>query len=307
MPSAISLRRVTKVFRSTWTLQNKPVLHGIDLEVEQGKIFGFLGPNGAGKTTTIKILVGLSKPTTGTASLFGQSAALAASRRDVGFLPENPYFYEYLTAEESLRFYGSLFNVERGELDRRTGHLLEEFGLAGARKQRVRTFSKGMRQRLGMAQALIGEPRLVILDEPQSGLDPIGRYEVKSAIARLRESGVTVFFSSHVLADVEDLCDDVGLLIKGELTQAGSLSTLLADQSQKYELQFRGVGPEQLAQLENAGLSGRSRGDLVTYQVERPEDIGAVLDRVRGAGGQVVALNPVRETLEDYFVRVAQS
>ena len=146
-----------------------------------------------------------------------------------------------------------------------------------------------------------------MLDEPQSGLDPIGRHEVKSAIARLRESGVTVFFSSHVLADVEDLCDDIGLLIKGELTQAGSLSELLAAQSQKYQLQFRGMGPEQVAQLESAGLRGTSRGDLVTYQVERPEQIGAVLDRVRGAGGQIVSLNPVRETLEDYFVRVAQS
>jgi ABC-2 type transport system ATP-binding protein len=163
-----------------------------------------------------------------------------------------------------------------------------------------------MRQRLGMAQALIADPRLVILDEPQSGLDPIGRYQIKAAIARLRELGVTVFFSSHILADVEDLCDDVGLLVAGRLAQAGPLRDLLAAQSQRYELQFRGIGPDAQRRLAESGIHGTHSAGVYTIQTSKHDEIGAVLDRVRSAGGQVVSVQPMRESLEDYFVRTAQ-
>jgi ABC-2 type transport system ATP-binding protein len=307
MPSAIRLSGLKKSFRHPWSLKRKAVLHGLDLEVDEGKVFGFLGPNGSGKTTTIKILVGLVSATEGSASVLGRPSGDAAARQEVGFLPENPYFYEYLTPEESLRFYGSLFGLRGPGLERTAGRLLAEFDLERVRNQRVRTFSKGMRQRLGMAQALVGSPRLIILDEPQSGLDPIGRYQIKAAINRLRGQGVTVFFSSHILADVEDVCDDVGLLLGGRLAQSGPLRELLATQSQRFELQFRGLPSEAARELAAAGITGSFGGEIYSVQVARPEDVGAVLDRVRSAGGQVVTLHPVRETLEDYFVRMAAS
>jgi ABC-2 type transport system ATP-binding protein len=306
MSSAISLRGVTKSYRSSWTLRRASVLHGLDLEVEEGKIFGFLGPNGAGKTTTIKILVGLARASGGSTTVLGQPAGTPAARHKVGFLPENPYFYEYLTSEESLRFYASLFGLPRAERGPLVERLLADFDLARVRHQRIRTFSKGMRQRLGMAQALVGNPRLVILDEPQSGLDPIGRYHIKAAIARLREQGVTVFFSSHILADVEDLCDDVGLLVAGRLAQTGPLHDLLAAQSQSHELQFREVGPEAARQLAEKGIHGTHSGGVYTIQTSRQDEIGAVLDCVRSVGGRVVSVQPMRESLEDYFVRMAQ-
>jgi ABC-2 type transport system ATP-binding protein len=307
MANAIQLSGLKKSFRHPWSLKHKPVLHGLDLEVREGKIFGFLGPNGAGKTTTLKILVGLVAATEGSAWVLGRPASEAAARQEVGFLPENPYFYEYLTPEESLRFYGSLFRLHGAGLQSQVQRLLEEFDLERARKQRIRTFSKGMRQRLGMAQALIGSPRLVILDEPQSGLDPIGRYRIKEAISRLAAQGVTVFFSSHILADVEDLCDEIGLLLGGRLAQSGPLRQLLASQSQRFELQFRGLTPQAARELAAGGIHGSFGSEIFTVQTSRPEEVGALLDRVRAAGGQVVALHPVRESLEEYFVRMTSN
>jgi ABC-2 type transport system ATP-binding protein len=306
MASAISIDGLRKSFRSNWAFGSKPVLHGIDLEVQEGRIFGFLGPNGAGKTTTIKILVGLVHATAGRALLLGQPAGSAAAMQQVGFLPENPYFYEYLTSHETLHFYGSLFGLRGPERKDRVERLLEEFDLARVRDQRIRTFSKGMRQRLGMAQALVGRPRLVILDEPQSGLDPIGRYRIKAAITRLRDEGVTVFFSSHILGDVEDLCDDAGLLVNGRLVRAGPLQELLAAQSQSFELKFRNVTHQTAQELADAGLQGRLGGEIFTLSVQGQSRLDAALQQVRSRGGLILSLQPVRETLEDYFVRVAQ-
>ncbi len=198
-------------------------LDGLNLEVQEGEVFGFLGPNGAGKTTTIKILVGLMRPTSGTARLFGQEISNSSIRSKIGFLPETPFFYEYLTGFEILSFYGKLFSLPKNEIRERVDALLNQVGLTSSAHLQLRKFSKGMLQRIGIAQALINNPELIILDEPMSGLDPIGRREMRELILTLKAQGKTLFFSSHIIHDVEMICDRVGILAKGKLLQVGRL------------------------------------------------------------------------------------
>ena len=206
--------------------ENKIALRGLDLEVRAGEVFGFLGPNGAGKTTTMNVLLGFTQPTSGTASLFGIDVRQPIARQRIGYLPEMTYYYKFLTAEEILRFYAKIFGLARGEADKRIAALLKLVELEHAAKRPIKSYSKGMQQRVGLAQALINNPDLLILDEPTSGLDPLGRMKVREIIQRLKNEGKTVFFSSHELGEVETVCDRVGIVHQGELKAVGTVAEI---------------------------------------------------------------------------------
>jgi len=223
----IEAEQLTKTY--TLGLGQSPLkaLEGLDLAVQEGEVFGFVGPNGAGKTTTIKILMGLIHSTSGTAKLLGQSLDNIETKSKIGFLPESSHFYEYLTASEILAFYGKLFGLSNNLIKERTLALLKQVGLESSAHLQLRKFSKGMLQRIGIAQALINDPELIILDEPMSGLDPIGRREMRALILSLKAQGKTIFFSSHITHDVEMICDRVGILVGGRLLRVGRLSEIL--------------------------------------------------------------------------------
>src|SRR6187397_1106410 len=234
---ALATYELTKDFAvGFWRKRPYRALDRLTLDVEAGDVFGFLGPNGAGKTTTLKLLMQLVFPTSGTADLLGKPAGDLSAKRRIGFLPENPYFYDYLTAEELLEYFAGLFGYRGAERRRRASQLLDEVGVGAERRLQLRKFSKGMLQRVGIAQALVNDPELVIFDEPMSGLDPLGRRDVRALILRLRDRGCTVFFSSHVLADAEALCSRVAILAKGALVASGKLSEMLAFKVRGWEL-----------------------------------------------------------------------
>jgi len=224
----IRVEAVVKDFRPGLGLRRKRILHGISFAVMRGEIFGFVGPNGAGKTTTLKVLMGLIRATSGSASILGHDVRETAFRRHVGFLPENPYFYDFLTGIEILTFYARLSGVARDGRARRVKMLLDWVGLSHAADQRLRTYSKGMLQRIGIAQALVHDPEVVFLDEPMSGLDPIGRVEIRDLILRLRSEGKTVFMNTHILSDVEMVCDRVAIIVEGRIRYLGETHEILA-------------------------------------------------------------------------------
>jgi ABC-2 type transport system ATP-binding protein len=279
-------------------------LRDLTLQVESGQVFGYLGANGAGKTTTIKALVGLLFPTRGRAWIYGEDVTHPKTRRHVGFLPENPYFYEYLTARESLHFYGRLAGLSRDDARARTDAMLEKVGLAHAVEQRVKGFSKGMRQRLGLAQALLHDPPLVILDEPMSGLDPRGRREVREIILELRDAGKTVFFSTHILPDVEMICDRVAILRGGELVMSGTMDRLVGASLQGIEISFAGAAQDT---AQDAGRVWTTPEGHAVAEVASQEDADRLIDRVRDAGGHIISVTPLRRTLEDVFMDVVES
>ena len=219
--TVLKTQGLTKTYHTGFWGRRMVALEGLDLEVCRGEVFGFLGPNGAGKTTTLKLLMGLIYPTSGKAWILDKEIGDVAVKQHIGFLPESPYFYDYLTAEEFLRFYGQLFGLSRAVLSHRLDELFRLVGLSQVRKLQLRKFSKGMLQRIGIAQALVNDPQLVILDEPMSGLDPVGRKEIRDLILQLKTQGKTIFFSSHILHDAEVLCDRVGILIKGLMVALG--------------------------------------------------------------------------------------
>src|SRR5687768_16965398 len=230
-----------------WRKRPYRALDRLTLEVDGGEVFGFLGPNGAGQTTTLKLLMQLVFPTSGRAEILGKPVGDVSVKRRIGYLPEHPYFYDYLTAEELLRYFAGLFGYAGAERRSRVDRLLDEVGIGAERRLQLRKFSKGMLQRVGIAQALINDPELVILDEPMSGLDPLGRREVRALILRLRDRGCTVFFSSHVLSDAEALCSRVAILAKGRLIAQGQLTDMVAFQARGWELVMSHVTPEALA------------------------------------------------------------
>ena len=273
----------------------------LDLSVEDGEIFGFVGPNGAGKTTTIKMLMGLIFPTSGKAFIYDAAIPSREAKRRIGFLPENPSYYEFLTGREALRFFGQLSGVAAAELPRRTDELLELVGLSDAAGRQIRKYSKGMQQRLGIAQALVGDPSFVVLDEPMSGLDPIGRKDVRDLILELRRRGKTVLFSTHILPDVEALADRVGVILGGQLRDVGRISDLLSPRIRSVEVVIDlpesardAVSAGRLVSRDQSRL-GLSFGDLETAN----HAVAAALT----SGGELVSLVPHRETLEDFFVR----
>ena len=303
---AIDIRGLVHTYKTDLFQKPRHALKGLDLAVEEGEIYGYLGTNGAGKTTTIKVLVGLLLQTAGAASIFGVDTRDVRARTMVGFQPENPYFYEYLTAREALDFYAALSDLPRAERARRGAELLEFVGLAEAADARLGEFSKGMRQRLGIAQAVIHRPKLVILDEPMSGLDPMGRLQVRNIIMELHRQGLTVFFSSHILSDVEMICSRVGLLLGGRLHAVGTVEALLGGGPvRSIDLIAASLAPEQAKAL-LPGNCDELPG--MTFRFRCPDETARdrVLRGILDAGGQVLSVTPQRETLEEYFMRVNQ-
>ena len=297
MDAPISVREVHKSFRGHLGIGATVAVAGLSFEVRPGEIFGLLGPNGAGKTTTLKMLIGLLRPDTGEVRLFGGSPSSANARRRLGFLPEQPYFYDYLTAEEFLRFYARLQGVPSAERDGRVRRALERVGLGDRGATPLRKCSKGMLQRVGLAQAIQHDPDLVILDEPMSGLDPIGRREVRDLILSLRAAGRTVLFSSHILSDAELLCDRVAIVFRGRARAVGRLDELVPPDARWYEVEIDGDVPD-LAGAARVAASGRE--SLV--RVDDARDLPRVLAAVEAAGAKVVSVFPRRRTLEDLFL-----
>ncbi|MBW2262007.1 MAG: ABC transporter ATP-binding protein [Deltaproteobacteria bacterium] len=280
-------------------------VRNVAFDVGKSEIFGLLGPNGAGKTTTLKIMMSLIRPTRGSIHMFGLKVPDRSIYHRAGFLPENPYFYEYLDPLEFLSFAGSLFGIERKVRMKRAGELLERVGLADARRHPLRKFSKGMLQRLGIAQALINEPELLVLDEPMSGLDPIGRRDVRNLILELRDAGTTILFSSHILSDVEMICDRVAIINKGKVTTVGLLADLLRPEVRRTVIEAEGIGDEDLGSLERLCQKVLRAGSMVQLEIEGDTQVDEVIGRLRDFGGRVVSVVPHRETLEDIFVRDA--
>ncbi len=272
----------------------------LTLSVNEGEVFGFVGPNGAGKTTTIKMLMGLIFPTSGKAWIFDAPIPSRASKARIGYLPEHPSWYEFLTGREALRFFSRLAGVARADEARRCDELLGLVGLADAADRQLRKYSKGMQQRLGIAQALVGDPAFVVLDEPMSGLDPVGRKEVRDLILELKRRGKTVFFSTHILPDVEALCDRVGVIIGGKLRDVGKLDALLSARVTGVEATFAGAGAE--GPFPGATLVARE-GERVAWSFADEVGADAAVRAVVQAGGRVSTLTSHRETLEDFFMR----
>ena len=294
----VRFRHVAKSLPHGFWLRKRRVLHDVTLTVERGEVYGFLGPNGAGKTTSMKCLLGLLTPDEGDIELFGVGGARPEARQLVGYLPEQPYFYPHLTGRELVDYFGRLFGIEAAERRKRTARLLETVGMTTSADNPIRQYSKGMLQRIGLAQALINEPELVILDEPMSGLDPIGRRDIKDIIVDLKNHGTTIFFSSHILGDAEALCDRVGLLFGGRIVRESSVDELLEEKVRYWEAACEDADQ---AALQEFPLHAR-QGQRSYYRFESAEGLGNWLDAVKGSGGRVVLVTPHRLTLEEYFV-----
>lgn len=300
----VTTDELTKVFKVGFWGRSVTVLEGLNLDVRRGEVFGFLGPNGAGKTTTIKILMGLIYPTGGSATLFGRPINDPDAKAKVGFLPESPYFYDYLTAAEFLRFYGHLFGLNGPLLEHRVMELLDLVRMSHARDLQLRKFSKGMLQRVGIAQALINDPELVVLDEPMSGLDPVGRKEIRDLILKLKESGKTVFFSSHILHDAELLCDRVAIILKGRMVACGHVNDLVGQSAtQSVELIVEGLSAEGMEHLRSLTEKLLTQGAQTLVVLKNQHQVKPALDIVRAAKGDLVSLTPHRSSLEELFIR----
>jgi len=299
MADAIRIQDLRKDFRLGFIPRTHKILKGITFAVREGEIFGYLGPNGAGKTTTIKCLLGLIRPDAGTIEILGRSHLSPRSREPLGFLPENPYFYDYLTAREFLSFTADLFGIGRPEKNERIAKLLALVGLERAADLPLRKYSRGMLQRAGLAQALINEPKLVILDEPLGGMDPIGRKEIRDIIVRFKDQGRTVFFTSHILQDIEMICDRVAIIVGGRIVKEGALRDLVSERVLFTEAIVAGLAPEAFA---GVGESVSAQGDRVLLRIFDESKVDEVLDLVRAHRGRLLSLSPRTETLEDIFV-----
>ncbi len=282
--------------------QPKRALDGLSLRVEAGEVFGLLGPNGAGKTTTLKILLGLVFPSSGSARILGKELGDVAVRAKIGYLPENPYLYPHLSAREFLTYMAGLFGVSRDERNRRIERLLERVGIEESRGVPLGKFSKGMVQRVGIAQALINDPELVFLDEPMSGLDPLGRREVRDLILELKREGKTIFFSTHILSDAETLCDRVAILNRGQLQGCGDLREILQMGVSSTEIVLENPAPELLGDLQPSADSIVHTGDRVRIVVPGESGTARVLELCLRARARIVSLNPLKSSLEDYFM-----
>jgi len=302
----IRAERLSKIFRVGFWARRVRAVQELSLDVRRGEIFGLLGPNGAGKTTAIKMLLGFVRPTSGKAWVGEAPAGSIAARRRLGYLPENPALYEFLRGDEYLQFAGKLAGLSSGDAKKQAGLLLEKVGLAGRADRPIRRFSKGMVQRLGLAQALMGEPETIILDEPMSGLDPIGRKDVRDLILSLRAEGRTVLFSTHILSDVEAICDRVGIVVDGKLTDCGSLADLVEPGARAVELILENAPAELIARFEAQGGSVllRDRAQVVTFadEARAQEALRAAL----AVNARLVSFTPHRRSLEELFVKRAR-
>ena len=274
----VETQNLTKIYRDFWGRQKVRALNALDLEIRKGEIFGLLGPNGSGKSTTIKLLLGLLFPTSGRALVFGQNASEVTKNERIGYLPEESYLYKFLTAEESMDFYGRLFDMPAKIRKERTAELIEQVGLTAAKRRQLKEYSKGMTRRIGLAQALINDPDLILLDEPTSGLDPLGTRDMKDMILKLRDQGKTIVMCSHLLADVQDVCDRIAILYQGDLKELGRVDSLLQ------------VSDE--TQIHTKGLSKAAEKEI--RQV------------IAKHGGDVVSIENPRSTLEDLFLGIVR-
>jgi ABC-2 type transport system ATP-binding protein len=298
----IHIEKLSKSYRiGLFGRSRRMALDGLELNVLPGEVFGYLGPNGSGKTTTLKILMRLVRPDAGEASILGCRLEDDSWRHRVGYLPEHPYLYDYLTPHEYLDYVGRLFGLSAETRHARARHWLETLGLAPAADLPMRRFSKGMVQRAGLAQALMNDPDIVFLDEPMSGLDPLGRRLVRDVIHGLKETGKTVFFSTHILSDAESLCDRVGLLRAGKLVAAGRLDEILDMDASHLEILTTGVTAAAIAQL-GAAVTVRTLGERVRLEIPY-EALASTIAVVNSNGGRILSVNALRQSLEDYFVK----
>jgi len=298
---AIRTEGLRKVYKTGFLRREYVALHGLDLNVRRGEVFGLIGPNGAGKTTTLKLLMGLNAPSGGRGWILDEPIGSLSALAKVGFLPERPYFYDYLTATEFLHFYGQLHGIGKDQRRRKIEELLPLVHMERARGTQLRKFSKGMLQRVGIAQALMNEPELVVLDEPSSGLDPMGRMLIRDIVRGLKRKGTTVLFCSHVLSDVEEVSDRVGILIDGTLQEVGSVDELVEQRTEGIEITCEGLDEAALATLPSEPLRRTAR-DHHVFRAEDHEAARALLAQINAAGGALVSYEPLRESLEQHFV-----
>jgi ABC-2 type transport system ATP-binding protein len=303
--AAIEIENLTKDYPYGFLhLKKKRSLEGLTMRVESGEVFGFLGPNGAGKSTTIKLLVGLIFPDAGTASILGKPITDIEMHRDIGYLPEQPYFYDYLTAAEVLDYFARFHDLTAADRSERVARMLKKVGLETARKIQLRKYSKGMLQRVGLAQAILHDPKVVILDEPMSGLDPIGRREVRDIILELKREGRTVLFSTHILSDAEMLCDRVGVIVGGKLRGVGAPGEMVGMKSQGMEILFELPGGGSSASA--VVVKAMKTGDRYRLQVPE-EELYAAVDQLRGAGAKILSVAQVKASLEEYFMHLIEA
>lgn len=302
----IRVENLVKDVRPGFGLRRKRVLHDISFSVKRGEIFGFVGPNGAGKTTTMKILMGLIRATHGRATILGHEVGETGFRREIGFLPENPAFYDYLTGRELLDFYGRLSGLPAAVRKERVALLLSWVGLEYAADQRLRNWSKGMLQRIGIAQALVHDPSVVFLDEPMSGLDPIGRKEIRDLILRLREEGKTVFMNTHILSDMEMICDRVAIIVAGRLRYLGRIEDYLRSERNEVDVTLESVSPEFAVMVETRyQVELRGVRDRIEFRIDE-KNVASLLRTALQTGARVVAVTPHRPSLENVFLTAVQ-
>jgi ABC-2 type transport system ATP-binding protein len=303
--AAIEIENLTKDYPYGFLhLKKKTSLEGLTMTVERGEVFGFLGPNGAGKSTTIKLLVGLIFPTAGTASILGKPISDIEMHRDIGYLPEQPYFYDYLTAAELLDYFARFHDLAAADRRERVERMLKRVGLETARKIQLRKYSKGMLQRVGLAQAILHDPKVVILDEPMSGLDPVGRREVRDIILELKREGKTVLFSTHILSDAEMLCDRVGVIVGGKLRGVGAPDEIVGLKAHGMEILFEYAGNDAMA----TALLGKATKTGSRYRMQVGEgDLYSTLEQLHEAGAKILAVAQVKASLEEYFMHLVEA
>ena len=302
MQVVVSIKGLSKTYTAGfWKTKRVVALENLTLQVHENEVFGYLGPNGAGKSTTLKLLMSLIFPTSGTAEILGKPVSEVSTRQVIGYLPENPFFYEYLTAEEFLSFYAGLLGFSAAETKERVSYYLKLTDTFHSRKLQLRKFSKGMIQRIGIAQALINDPKVIFLDEPMSGLDPLGRREVRDLILKLKSEKKTILFSTHILNDVETLCDRVAVLSRGQLIGSGKLSDLISKEVKHIEILVSGMSYELARSLFDPSASISESGSILRLEVSPETNLSDIVSPIEQAHGKVISINPVRQTMEDYF------
>jgi ABC-2 type transport system ATP-binding protein len=303
--AAIDIENLTKDYPYGFLqMKKKRSLEALTMQVQAGEVFGFLGPNGAGKSTTIKLLMRLIFPTAGTARILGKPISDIGMHKDIGYLPEQPYFYDYLTAAELLDYFARFHDFDAAERKRRVAEMLEKVGLATAGRIQLRKYSKGMLQRVGLAQAILHDPAVVVLDEPMSGLDPVGRREVRDIILELKKQGKTVLFSTHILSDAEMLCDRVGVIVGGKLQGVGAPSEIVGVKTHSMEILFELIGEVNSG---NALLAKATRtGERYRLQVDE-SGVYAAIEQLRVAGAKILSVAQVKPSLEEYFMHLVEA